>query len=294
MELCPKSSSTNHDRAWSLTHSTSTCILHSCLGPQTLWALLPRRWFCHWCGDACFAPWVQLVNYLLVDEDQANYYITAMTGYSISIKCKQKQELDELSSCVSLCVWFIKANKSLSIDVYSRFNISCFVDICVLKPSCSSFIHTSVLPKILQVMFFSDVCFSPMESHRKTRKKLAWRNVAFISSALEFLWDRHWISEDPSGQKATLSSQNKNIVKLWNNKYSGMEPILSWMTFCVWQGHLSLEPMVCSLHLRFLLSHVFGTFTTILWFLGQIGSLSNLKGWKFSTCLFQNTAVCIL
>ena len=171
MELCPKSTSTNPDRAWSLTHSRSTCILHSGLAPQALWALLPRRWFCHWCGDACFAPWVQLVNYLLVDEDQAIYCITAMTGYSISMKCKQKQELDELSSCVSLCVWFIKANKSLSIDVYSRFNISCFVDICVLKPSCNSFIHTSVLPKILQVMIFcSDICFSPWKVTGKPGK----------------------------------------------------------------------------------------------------------------------------
>ena len=45
MELCPKSTSTNPDRAWSLTHSRSTCILHSGLAPQALWALLPRRWF---------------------------------------------------------------------------------------------------------------------------------------------------------------------------------------------------------------------------------------------------------
>ena len=45
MELCPKSSSTNHDHAWSLTHSISTCIRHRCLAPQALRALLPC---CHW------------------------------------------------------------------------------------------------------------------------------------------------------------------------------------------------------------------------------------------------------
>ena len=35
----------------------------------------------------------------------ASYYVTAMSGYSIGIKDKQKQELEELSSCVfNMCL----------------------------------------------------------------------------------------------------------------------------------------------------------------------------------------------
>ena len=158
-----------------------------------------------------------------------------MTGLSIGIKCKQKQELEELSSCVSPCVWFIKANKSLSIDVYSRFNNFLFCRYLrseTFMQQLHSHIGSSQYSSS-QVFFFRHMFF-PHGKSPENPEKLAWRNVSFISSALEFLWDRHWISEDPSGQKATLSSQKKTSWNCRNGAHSQLDDIL-----CLTMAHIT-------------------------------------------------------